>query len=498
MTGPAEQADDAAVPARRSGRHAAPRTPVRVRLRGRALAMAAVPTALLMAAAYTPNPAIAEAAAGKPCGAAPATVPDVAPIETPVPKSELPEPPLGPTADPTTGPTTPPTAPTTAPTPGPSNGPSTGPSSVPTQPTGQAPTVAPVKPPAAAEPGTLPPAARAAAQPQAGAATTGAVAPGTDRPGVGSGPGTATQAGLIDDIVGGINHLLNPTASPSPTAAPTQAPKPGTTPAPAATTPTAPAPRAGTPAQPAPAQPQAHGATPDAAPTTTPSSGGAPSPAATPSGKASPRATPSAGASGTASPTAGATGTPSATPTDNPNCDVDTRGLTAGAATTGHVVPEQNWTLLTSRLALHGAAFHGVYDVKTPTGSKRVLKFVVDSVDIDNLDMSTLEGNGVTFHVQGAKGSTSTMRNGPVTMYVERLSGHLSKVLGLPIPIDLGEITLTPDTLPRWLYDLIGAIPIPLDLELTGVTAKQAGQFGGTLHIPGMHMFNDDAPYSNE
>ncbi|MER7585462.1 hypothetical protein [Kitasatospora sp. NPDC097691] len=502
MTGPAEQADDAAVPARRSGRHAAPRTPVRVRLRGRALAMAAVPTALLMAAAYTPNPAIAESAAGKPCGAAPAAVPDVAPIETPVPKSELPEPPPGPTTGPTTGPTAPPTS-------APTTGPSTGPTSVPTQPAGQAPSQAPtvaptqqptspVKPPAAAAPTTQPPAARAAAQPQAVAADTGAVASGTDRQGAGSGTGTATQAGLIDDIVGGINHLLNPTASPSPTAAPTQAPKPGTTPAPAATTPTASAPHAGTPAQPAPAQPQAHGATPDAAPTTAPSPGGAPSPAATPSGKASPKATPSAGASGTASPTAGATGTPSATPTDNPNCDVDTRGLTAGAATVGHVVPEQNWTLLTSRLALHGAAFHGVYDVKTPTGSKRVLKFVVDSVDIDNLDMSTLEGNGVTFHVQGAKGSTSTMRNGPVTMYVERLSGHLSKVLGLPIPIDLGEITLTPDTLPRWLYDLIGAIPIPLDLELTGVTAKQAGQFGGTLHIPGMHLFNDDAPYSNE
>ncbi|MET8543861.1 hypothetical protein ABZW03_24910 [Kitasatospora sp. NPDC004799] len=177
---------------------------------------------------------------------------------------------------------------------------------------------------------------------------------------------------------------------------------------------------------------------------------------------------------------------------------MDARSLTAGAAAPGHVVPEQNWTLKTSRLALHGAAFHGVYDVKTPTSSKRVLKFVVDSVDIDDLDMSTLEGNGVTFHVQGGPGTTSTMRKGPVTMYVERLSGHLSKVLGLPIPIDLGEITLTPDTLPRWLYDLIGAIPIPLDLELTGVTAKQAGQFGGTLHIPGMRLFNDDAPYSDK
>ncbi|WP_030235897.1 hypothetical protein [Streptomyces sp. NRRL S-350] len=499
MTGPAEQADGTAVPAQRSGRHAAPRTPVRVRLRGRALAMAAVPTALLMAAAYTPNPALAESAAGKPCGNAPVAVPDVAPIETPVPKSDLPEPPPGPSSTPTTVPgTAPGTVPTAAPTTAPSGGPSAGPSTVPAQPPTGAPAqqpTSPVKPPSAATPATQPPAARSAA-------TGGAVASSAVYRGAGTGTGTATQAGLIDDIVGGINHLLNPNGSPSPSPSPSADPSttPGTTPAPAtapapATTPAAPAPRAGTPAQPAPAQAPA---AKDAAPPAARPSGGTASPAATPSGKASPKATPTAGASGTASPTPGASGSPSATPTQNPNCDVDTRSLTAGAAAQGQVVPEQNWTLQTSRLALHGAVFHGVYDVKTPTGSKRVLKFVVDSVDIDNLDMSTLEGNGVTFHVQGAKGSTSTMREGPVTMYVERLSGHLSKLLGLPIPIDLGEITLTPDTLPRWLYDLIGAIPIPLDLELTGVTAKQAGQFGGTLHIPGMHLFNDNAPYSDK
>ncbi|MFD9684879.1 hypothetical protein ACFY2K_03135 [Kitasatospora sp. NPDC001309] len=487
MTGPAEQAEGTAVPAQRSGRHAAPRTPVRVRLRGRALAMAAVPTALLMAAAYTPNPAVAESAAGKPCGNAPVAVPDVAPVEeTPVPKSELPEPPPAPTGTPgATG------SPTTTPSSGPSSLPTTTPTTAPTQIPTTAPTTAPVKPPPAT----------AATQSAVRSATTGGSgAVSAVYPGTGSGTATASRAGLIDDLVGGINHLLNPggSATPSPSATPSATPQ----------GPAAPAPRVGTPAQPA--QPQAPAAgTQQAAPPAAQSpdgksaadqpSGGQPSPAATASGakaggrasgKAAPSTTPSAGSSAAA--------TPSGSPTANPNCDVDARNLTAGAATAEHVVPEQNWTLQTSRLGLHGAAFHGVYDVKTPTGTKRVLKFVVDSVDIENLDMSTLEGNGVTFHVQSAPGSTSTMRNGPVTMYVERLSGHLSKLLGLPIPIDLGEITLTPDTLPRWLYDLIGAIPIPLDIELTGVTAKQAGQFGGTLHIPGMHLFNDDAPYSDK
>ncbi|MGW1173029.1 hypothetical protein ACWD4P_04820 [Kitasatospora sp. NPDC002543] len=477
MTGPAEQADGTSVPAQRSGRHAAPRTPVRVRLRGRALAMAAVPTALLMAAAYTPNPAVAESTAGKPCGTAPAVVPDVAPVETPVPRSELPEPPPGPSG-----------APGQAPTAAPSAGASTDPASVPAP----APTAAPDRQPAS----PVEPPAAGAATPSAArsAATGGGSASGTVRQGAGS--GTVEKAGLIDDLVGGLDRLLDPKGSPSPSGAPATTPAPPAGPA-APTTPAAQAPAPSAPSQ-------APAAAPRAEPSGTRPATGEPSPAATPGGRAStrpapsttPSATPSSHASAT--PSSGASGSPSATPTENPDCDVDVRGLTAGAPAPGHVVPEQNWTLKTSRLALHGAAFHGVYDVRTPTGSKRVLKFVVDSVDIDNLDMSTLQGNGVTFHVQGAPGSTSTMRGGAVTMYVERLSGHLSKVLGLPIPIDLGEITLTPDTLPRWLYDLIGSIPIPLDLELTGVTAKQAGQFGGTLHIPGMHLFNDDAPYSNE
>ncbi|MFJ2575799.1 hypothetical protein [Kitasatospora aureofaciens] len=463
----------------RSGRHAAPRTPVRVRLRGRALAMAAVPTALLMAAAYTPNPALADSTAGKPCGTAPAAVPDVASVvETPVPKSELPVPPPGPSATPTTGPTT---APTSVPTQAPTIAPAPQPS-------------APTKTPTAAPTATVttqPPAVRSSVTGTgAGSAVYQGNASGTP-----NGTAKASQAGLIDDILGGINNLLNPGSSPSATPSATSS----ATPAPA---PAAPAPRAGTPAQPAQPQAPAAGqpqAQPSARPSAQPNSGDAvtqaPKPSAT--GKATPKPTPSASAStsGTATPSASAS--PTASPTANPNCAVDTRNLTAAAAGE-HVVPEQNWTLLTSRLGLHGSEFHGVYDVKTPTGTKRVLKFVVASVDIENLDMSTLEGNGVTFHVQGAPGSTSTMRNGPVTMYVERLSGHLSKVLGLPIPIDLGEITLTPDTLPRWLYDLIGSVPIPLDLELTGVTAKQAGQFGGTLTIPGMHLFNDNAPYSNK
>ncbi len=174
---------------------------------------------------------------------------------------------------------------------------------------------------------------------------------------------------------------------------------------------------------------------------------------------------------------------------------MSTKGLAAKAAPSGHVVPDQNWVLHSTRLALHGSVFNGVYDVTTESGTKRVLKFTTDSVDIENLDMSTIQIPGLTFHVKSRQGSTSTMRNGPITMYVESLSGHLAAVYGLPIPIDLGPITLTPDTLPKWLWDLLGAVPIPLDLTLSDAKAVQAGQFGGDLTIPGMRLFNDKEPY---
>ncbi|MFJ3789034.1 hypothetical protein [Kitasatospora sp. NPDC090091] len=476
MTAPEEQQGRPAEPEQRSGRHAARRTPVRVRLRGRALAMAAVPTALLMAATYTPNAAVAEPAAGKPCASAPDTpVQQPAVAETPVPKSELPPPLPGPSVPLPVEPTGAPAAPSTAPAP----------TAAPTTP--EAPT-APTSGPSSQAPA---PASSPASAPVR-SATTG-------------GSGGVVQAGLIGDIVGGVTNLLNPSASPSPSASTGSAkpaPAPTASAAPAAgnravAAPAAPA--AGTPAPAAPAPSSAAGPAPAAAPSG--AATGAPSPKASASaGSGKTAAKPSAGAkaTGSAAPSSGArTPSASASPSADPNCLVPLKGLSAGETPDNPIlVPDQNWTLQTSRLTLNHAVLMGVVKVQTPTGTKRVLKFVVDTVDIENLDMSTLEGNGKTFHVKGAPGSVSTMRKGPVTMYVERMSGHLSKVLGLPVPIDLGELTLTPDgPLPQWLYDLIGKLEIPLWLEMTGVTAVQAGQFGGTLKIPGMRLYNDDTPY---
>ncbi|MFD5083306.1 hypothetical protein ACFWOG_11795 [Kitasatospora sp. NPDC058406] len=502
MTEPDERQGDPVVPAPRSARHAAPRTPVRIRLRGRALAMAAVPTALLMAAAYTPGSAIAETSASKPC----ATAPDAAPLppkvaETPVPKSELPPPIPGPSV-----PLPEATAPTTAPATPPASVPATAPTAVPTPavPTTAVPTAVP---PTAAPTAAATSAAPSAPQPKAATPPPAATA-GT--------AGGATRAGLIDDIVGGVIDLVRPGGAPSPTAAPSAgvhavapaAPAPSPTgPAPTAPAPTATAPAPVTPSGTASGVPSG---TPSGAPSGAPSGSASAKPSTKPSTKSStkPTAGSSAGSGASSSPSAparsSAPGTPtpsgsaSATPTKDPNCLVDTKALNPAGKPPDNpiLVPDQNWTLQTSRLVLNHAVLLGVVNVQTPTGTKRVLKFEVESVDIENLHMSTLEGNDKTFHVKGAPGSVSTMRSGTVTMYVERLSGHLSKVLGLPIPIDLGELTLTPDgPLPQWLYDLIGQLQLPLWLELTGVTAVQAGQFGGTLTIPGMQLYNDDTPY---
>ncbi|MFF2628976.1 hypothetical protein ACFVUN_24805 [Kitasatospora griseola] len=408
---------DSEKPAVPGPRHAVPREGVRSRLRGRALAIAAVPTALLVGAAYAPTLAVA----ADPQSGACASSPDAVLKETPVPKSEI--------------------------------------AVQPDSSVSQA---------MAAQSGQAP-AGSAAAVPavftgSAGVQSAAYVTPNGALAGAG-----VQQAGAVDDWW---NNLIHPgaaatatpstapkAASPAPTATPSSTAKPSAAPSPSATG----RPATGVPAAPdAPAEPSEPAATGTKAPST----------------KA-----PKSSASASASASAG------------PNCLVSTRGLAAKAAPKGHVVPDQNWVLHSTRLALHGSVFNGVYDVTTESGTKRVLKFTTDSVDIENLDMSTIQIPGLTFHVKSREGSTSTMRNGPITMYVESLSGHLAAIYGLPIPIDLGEITLTPDTLPKWLWDLLGAVPIPLDLTLTGAKAVQAGQFGGDLKIPGMRLFNDKGPY---
>ncbi|MFJ4985022.1 hydrogenase expression protein HypF [Streptomyces sp. NPDC088732] len=137
------------------------------------------------------------------------------------------------------------------------------------------------------------------------------------------------------------------------------------------------------------------------------------------------------------------------------------------------LLADDAWILHSSVLTLTGLDYKGIVEVKTWSGkTKPVLKFTASTLDIKDLHQEVFYPGGVVGHVEARKGSTSTIRGGTVTMYTESLKGNL---FGL-IPVEF-----TPDTPPP--------VNVPVAF-FTNVTVKQAGQFGGTLTIPGMHVYN--------
>lgn len=174
-----------------------------------------------------------------------------------------------------------------------------------------------------------------------------------------------------------------------------------------------------------------------------------------------------AAADATASPSPSASSS-----TDPEDCPVATDDV--GDTEPGITVADNAWTLKASSLLLKGADYQGVVKVKTASGkTKKVLKYVIsDGTDIGDLHQIVTE-NGKTYHVQAGKGTKSTITGGKTTMYTESISGNL---LGL-IPI-----TFSPDSPPP--------LNIPL-IYFTNVTVHQAAQYGGTLTVPGMHQYSE-------
>ncbi|MGW1409327.1 hypothetical protein [Streptomyces sp. NPDC002403] len=151
----------------------------------------------------------------------------------------------------------------------------------------------------------------------------------------------------------------------------------------------------------------------------------------------------------------------------------DPEALAAADLETGvPLLPDDPWILESSMLTLNGLDYKGIVEVKTYDGTvKKALKFTASSIDIDNLHQKTVGPAGTTAHVEARKGSKSTIRNGTVTMYTEELKGNL---FGL-IPV-----TFSPET------------PPPLNVPFaffTKVKVTQAGQFGGSLKVPGLHNY---------
>jgi len=157
--------------------------------------------------------------------------------------------------------------------------------------------------------------------------------------------------------------------------------------------------------------------------------------------------------------TASATATPSPSASesaDTSDCPVatdDTSGVDNKV-----LLPDDPWYLNASSLLLKGADYQGVVEVKTASGKvKKVLKYVISGgTDIGDLHQTV-----------------NDKQSGKTVMYTESISGNL---FGL-IPI-----TFDPDNPPP--------LNIPL-IYFTNVKVVQAGQFGGTLTVPGLHSYQN-------
>ncbi|WDM14662.1 hypothetical protein J3S85_26015 [Streptomyces lavenduligriseus] len=200
----------------------------------------------------------------------------------------------------------------------------------------------------------------------------------------------------------------------------------------------------------------------DATPAPTPST----SPPSTPS--STPSDAPSSSPSGTPSPS----GSESAAPEDCPVATDEEGGVDNTVA-----VADDPWYLDASSLYLKGADYQGIVEVRRANGTtKKVLKYVISGgTEIGDLHQTVKDKQAnKTYHVQAAKGSTSTITGGDTVMYTESISGNLFGLL---------PVTFSPDSPPP--------LNIPL-IYFTHVKVVQAAQFGGNLHIPGMHMYTTD------
>ncbi|WP_037810621.1 hypothetical protein [Streptomyces sp. MspMP-M5] len=139
-------------------------------------------------------------------------------------------------------------------------------------------------------------------------------------------------------------------------------------------------------------------------------------------------------------------------------------------------LPDLPWHLESSGLTLRGLDYVGVVNVTTQNGhTKQALKFTADSIDIGDLHQIVDDpASGKHYHVRSTPGSTSTIRGGKVTLYTERLQGNL---FGL-IPIVFDPEHPPPLNVPYAYF--------------SKVKLDQAGQFGGNLHVPGMQVSIED------
>ncbi|WP_424891234.1 hypothetical protein [Streptomyces sp. XH2] len=416
-------------------RHAAPRKPLLARLHmpaGKAVALVAMPSAVLMGMGLTPTLAAAKPATKKLFDGACATAPDTA-VESESPDA------------------------------GKSAGPSTGPSGKPGEKPGGGPSAAPGKAPSA---GASAPAGKQEkpekpAAPGKSAAPKPAAPSGSPSPAPSPSPSASKATNPLDPL--GLGDKLHDILTGGGKTAP-----PATPPA---ASPAAPGPASSAPAPRPSAQPGEARKDPAEKPAGKDGDKGA--------AKAGDEDAPSAGPSTSPSPDPSGSTSPSAAPGDGelPPCPKGT----VVDENEHHAFPGQPWYLEASKLTLTGLTYEGVKKITMVNGQKKdVLKFTADSLAIKDLHQIVNSG-GKQYHVAGI-GTESTVTGGKITMYTEELKGNL---LGI-IPA-----THSPGIPPP----LIPGLKLPIPVFYTNVKIRQAGQFGGTLHIPNLHQYMTDGTY---
>lgn len=321
-------------------RHAAPRKPLLNRLHmpaGKAVALAAMPTAVLMGMGFTPQLAQAKPVPKNPFLDGPCvTAPDRTPSGTPSGTAEA------------------------TPRPDPS-GSAEGPGKGPEKPDGAA---KPGKPSPSTSPGVPP---KRTAEPKASPSATPTPTPT---------PSASKSTNPLDPL--GLGEKLGEILTGSKSdkdANPAPEPPPSASTGPSASKPAGPG--KPLPLTKAPTGTPADKASPSKKATPTP----APTPTPTPSGSVSPSPSASADADGSEE-----TPCPSRAVTDENE---------------QHAFPNQPWYLETSKLSLHGLKYEGIKEITMVNGQrKKVLKFTASALDIKDLHQIVNSG-GKQYHVTG-------------------------------------------------------------------------------------------------
>lgn len=442
-------------------RHAAPRKPLLARLNmpaGKAVALAAMPTAVLMGMGFTPTLAQAKPMPPNPFGDGPcAAAPDRSPEPDPGASQGG--------ADEGKGANTP-TAPTA---PGGSAGDGE-------RPGARDRAVGLAASPAEGARRSSSPSASPSVTPSPSATSSPSASPSA------SPSSSASEAarpldplglgGLLGGLLGGGRHDAPPPAR-------------GSLPAPSATPSAGRGADGGTGSAARTAGPG--GSAPDRAGTTAPGPGKSPSPGASANPSTSPSASPDANPSAGTSAGAATTPAPDGEKRPYPCPTYDPKALAAAEPETGTVLPNQPWYLESSVLTLEGLKYEGVKRVTMANKQEKpVLKFTADAVRIRDLHqiVNSVEADGGhprQYHVTGfghAEKDVPTITGGKVTMYTEELSGKLFGVV---------PVTFTPSKPPPLTRPL---------LVFTDVRIRQAGQFGGTLRVPTLHQYSTDGVYN--